>query len=134
MNWIILLAALFLIVTEALYDGLKMRGKHTFSARVELLYLIIVILIMFAFLLGIQTPFEYHFVPLWKVIVGYVFLRFAIFNLILNTVAGLKLSFVGTTKDTDKIMQWLMNKGVPRNFIAFGQFIAFLWGVSWLIY
>jgi len=134
MNLVILLAALFLIVTESFYEGFKMRGKRTISARIEFLYLAVVSVVFFAFLLGIQTPFVYHFVPLWNVIIGYVFLRFAIFNLILNTVAGLKLSFVGTTKDTDKIMQWLMSKGVPRSFIAFSQFIAFLWGVSWLIY
>lgn len=133
MNWIILISALFLIIVKAIYDGLKVRGWHTFSSRLEFLYLAVVTIVFFAWLAGLQSPFDFHYIEFWKIIGGFLLLRFAIFDLIWNIAAGQKLSFTGTTKDTDKVINWLMGKGVPMSFINYGRIIAFLWGVSWLL-
>lgn len=132
-NWTILLSAFFLIIVKAVYDGFKNRGWHTFSSRLETIYLAAVTVVFFAFLAEFQSPFDFHYIAFWKVIAGFVLLRFAIFDFIWNIAAGQPINFTGTTKDTDKVINWLMSKGVPMHFINYGRFIALLWGLSWLL-
>jgi len=133
MNWTILISALFLIIVKAVYDGFKSRGWHTFSSRLETFYLAVITIVFFAWLAGLLSPFNYHYTPFLRIIGGFLLLRFAIYNPFWNIAAVQKLSFTGTTKDTDKVINWLVSKGVPMHFINYGRFIALLWGLSWLL-
>jgi len=62
MNWTILILALFLIVCEAVYEGLAVRGKHLASELIEDIYTGLIIVIVSLWLSLVTT------VPLWKII------------------------------------------------------------------
>jgi len=97
MNWTILIA-LFLIVCEAVYEGLAIRGNHLASELIEDIYTGVVIVIV-SLWLSIVTN-----VPLWKIITGIVMIRFATFDIIWNISAGQRWYFYGETKLYDRIM------------------------------
>jgi len=125
-----LLLALFLILTEALYEGFKIRQKHILSATIEFIHRMIIILIAFAWVNGIT--FQYEVLPFTRVIIGFIFLRFGIFDVILNLSAGLKLYYIGSTKLFDKGLQWVISMwGMSPIWLL--RFIATFWGISWLI-
>jgi len=130
MNWSILIA-LFLIVFEAVYEGLAIRGKHLASEVVELVYRAVLILVLFAWVTGIKSIINID-VQFIRIIVGYVFLRFSIFDVIWNFAAGQPINFVGSTKLFDKFLQVIRNLW-GMNPIWFVRFIAGFWGVAWLL-
>jgi len=130
MNWIILIA-LFLIVFEAVYEGLLIRGKHIASELIELVYRAVLTLVLFAWVTGTKSIINTD-VQFIRIIVGYVFLRFSIFDPIWNLAAGQPINFVGSTKLFDKFLQEIRNLwGI--NSIWFVRFIAGFWGVAWLL-
>lgn len=60
----------------------------------------------------IALPFDKYYVPEWKLITGFIFVRFAIFDFAYNITSGLPLMFYGTTKLYDRIMAKLGNYGL----------------------
>lgn len=132
MNWIILLSTVVLISLEAVYEGLKVRRKHVASELIETVSRAIPYLLLPAWLFGIQSPFEVTPQAYLKVIVGMLFLRAAIFDIIFNKAAGLKLSYTGTTKLFDKLQQkitYLWGYGT----LQFIKAILGFWGTTWLL-
>jgi hypothetical protein len=128
-----LLLAIFLILFEATYEGLKTRGKHIASEMVEFLYLGGITLICFAWITGINYPFEINSAPYWKIIAGYVLLRFALFDLLFNIMCGVDIFYIGRRKFYDKVLQWLIDKGVQANLIWFARFICLCVALAWLL-
>ena len=98
MTLTIFILALFLIVFEAVYEGLLVRGKHLASELIEDIYRGAVIVII-SFWLSMVTT-----IPLWKIITGIVMVRFATFDIIWNISAGQRWYFYGETKLYDRIM------------------------------
>jgi len=131
MNWTILILALFLIVCEAVFEGLSIRGKHLASELIELVYRAVLTLVLFAWVTGIKSIINID-VQFIRVIIGYVFLRFSIFDPIWNLAAGQPINFVGSTKLFDKFLQEIRNLW-GMNSVWFVRFIAGFWGVAWLL-
>ena len=122
-----LLLALFLLL-EAVFEGLRTGGHYLASELVEVVYLAGITYVAFAWLNWQQkTSFYDRAGSFVKVLIGYLLLRFALFDVIWNISAGQDLFYYGTTKLYDRIMielggvGWLM-KGV-----------AGFWGLCWLL-
>lgn len=120
MTYQIFLIALFLITFEALQEGFKIRGRHTLSASIEFIYLAgMAVLIFMA----------------WKPILGLIFLRFAIFDGILNTVAGQPFFYIGTTKYYDRAWRWFfkITKFPENQWMGMWKLILGLIGLTLLL-
>jgi len=107
----ILLTAILLILLEGIYEGLKAGGHHIASASVEFVFLAMKYTIILAFMSGRTTPFKYPVIALWKIILGYVFLRFGLFDLVWNVSAGQDIFYMGNTKLYDIILSWFVEVG-----------------------
>lgn len=121
-----LLLALFLIIFEAVFEGLKTQGFHVASELVELVYLAVVTLVCFAWIN--RTPW-FTLIPMQsfiKLLIGYFLLRLALFDIIWNVAAGQDLLYYGTTKLYDRFM------GSLGAFAFIIKFTAFVWGIAWL--
>ena len=134
-----LLIALFLIIFEAVPDGLADRGKKALAGVLESVYLIVITLVIFALFNGIiLSKLALSLCDgyvIWRVLVGYALLRFAIFDLIYNLVRGnLPLSYIGTTKLFDRALNKIISKlKISMGLVIFARAIAFLWGFFWLM-
>ena len=125
----IILVAIFLILFEACFEGLKLAGFHIASELVEMVYLSGITLGLFAYFSGQKSwPYKSYFI---KILIGYVLLRFAIFDVIFNLSAGLSLNYIGDTKLFDKGLNWLREMwGMSP--VWFLRGIAGFWGITWL--
>jgi hypothetical protein len=128
-----LVLVIFLILFEATYEALKTKGKDIASEFVEFIYLAVTITICFAWINEIPFPFSITSAAFWKVIGGFVLLRFGIFDLIFNIVCGVNIFYIGKRKFYDKVLQWLINKGVQPNLIWFARFICVCISLAWLL-
>lgn len=108
-----LFVALFLIVFEAVSEGLALGGHKMLAGIIEAVKLVGVVFVIYAFFAGfrythtgLHTVAEYLFL-----VAGYFLLRFGIFDIIFNISAGQEVFFRGTTKLYDIIMERLGNWG-----------------------
>ena len=127
-----LLIALFLILFESIPEALYDRGKKTLSGVLEFIYLIVVTFAVFAVFNGLilRSPDT----CLWRVLVGYVLFRFAIFDLVYNLIRGNRLSYIGDTKFFDRKLNWLIERfKVAMGLIIFARCVAGFWGFAWLM-
>ena len=130
---IYLIAAIFLILFEAIPEGLRDRGKKTIAGVIEFIYLAAMTLAVFAWLTG-----QHHRPPdpnLWFVIAGYILLRYAIFDAAYNLARGNPLFYIGNTKIYDRLLGWFFRwSGINSDHLqAMFKFIALLIGVTWLM-
>ena len=122
-----LLLALFLILSEACFEGLRARGCLIASELVELVYLAGVSLMAFGWLNRKYIFKEIKADRYIVIIIGYFLLRFGLFDTAWNIAAGQSWDYYGGTKLYDRVMVQLgawgwMLKG-----------IAGLWGIAWLM-
>jgi hypothetical protein len=122
-----LILALLLIILEAVFEGLKVVGYHVASEIIEAIYLIIVSLMAFGWLNRKYIFKDIKADRFIIIIIGFLLLRFAIFDSIWNIAAGQPWNYHGTTKLYDKIMSSLGSWGWML------KAIAGLWGISWLM-
>ena len=128
----IILVAIFLILFEACFEGLHTGGHFIASEIVEFVYLAVITFCLFAYLMRIKLFKQQKPMMFWKIIVGYVLLRFALFDIVFNLSAGLSLNFIGDTKLFDQALQWIKDMwGMSP--IWFVKFVAGFWGTMWLI-
>ena len=132
----LLVVALFLILFEAIPEGLALGGHKTIAGVVEALYLTGITTVMFSFFMG----FRYGYTLPSKekivyVVLGYVFLRFAVFDGIYNTCAGLPFFYIGTTKLIDQAWQWFfaLTKFPEEAWLGIWKLILGLLGVTFLV-
>jgi uncharacterized membrane protein len=128
MNTSLLLLALFLIVFEAVYEGLKSRGKHIFSEMIEFVYRGVIVIGLFAFALGYQFPFYVVPVSLIKMVAAYILMRFGIFDVIWNISAGKEWNYIGLTKLYDRTLQ-----KIPGSVLYPVKFICLVVGIVWFL-
>lgn len=132
-----LLISLYLILSEVFAEAFKLKGKHIESAIIEWLYRAFVTIIVFAYVTGTRISFlqlnnSDQFV---KIIIGFLFVRFALFDPLYNIIIGENISYIGITKLWDKVLNWLFNKiRIASEHFLFIRFIFFVWGALWLIY
>ena len=124
----ILLLTILWHTLEAIADGLYDKGKKTISGIVEFIGKLITI--------GTTAYVTYGVVvgsidiPIWKLIAGFVFVRFLIFDFIYNVTRGLSLWYIGNTKIYDKVMIKLGTWGLFVKFCCGIVGIVFLIGLK----
>lgn len=125
-----ILFALFIIVFEAVPEALRDIGKKTFAGSFEFFYRIYVPAMTFLWMTEVSAFFHSREQSIWVLLIGYVLLRYGLFNIIYNAVRGdVPLFYIGTTKRFDKFLRSLK---IHPSLLAFSQAIAALWGLAWL--
>lgn len=133
--------ALFLIIFEAVPEGLALAGHKTIAGLIEFVFLAGVTLTVFAYFTqsyGKETKYNLHYSNFlqrffytqhnfWWYIAGYVLLRLALFDIIHNISAGLPIFYIGTTKLFDILIVKLASWG------WFMRFIGGIIGLTWLL-
>jgi len=76
----------------------------------------------------IALPFDGYYVPVIKLILGFIFVRFLVFDFAYNLTFGLKWNYYGTTKLYDRIMTSLGSWGLMMKVICGIMGIVFLMG------
>jgi hypothetical protein len=130
----LLIASLFLILFEAIHEGLALKGHKTIAGVIEGFYLVVVSTIVLLWVAGIVV-FGISAIPFIRIIAGFVLLRFAVFDIVFNAFAGLPLFFIGTTKLIDKFWQWFfgITKFPVTHFFFMVKLIALCIGLSFLL-
>jgi len=99
----VLIIALIVILTEAIGESLiKKRYPDSFIFEWWVQWIIAIALFVGWFIWALH--FDKYYVPVWKIITGFIFVRFAIFDIAYNLTSGLKWNYYGTTKLYDRIM------------------------------
>lgn len=126
---IYLFVALFLIVFEAVPEGLALGGHKTIAGVFEFVFLAGITLTVFGFFTKQCTCFKWitYNENYWYLVIGYVLLRFALFDIVYNISAVQPVFFIGTTKLFDIIMTKL------GAFVWVLKLLAFVWGTAWLL-
>jgi len=128
----ILLFCILFILFEAITEGLLKRfnkAQWLFNNYVQAVIatgLFIVWLFVFA------LPFDSYYVPTWKLITGFIFVRFLIFDPSFNLSAGLNINHIGTKKWYDKFLGLIRDMwGIST--IWFARIILGIIGVCFLL-
>jgi hypothetical protein len=125
----ILIYALIFILGESIGEGLLKRFN-----KAEWLFDNFIQWVVAIFLFGLWFIIAYHFdgyyVPVWKLIVGMISVRFALFDVIWNISRGVKWNYYGTTKLYDRILTKLGSWGYMMKVICGIVGIVFLMGWS----
>ncbi len=105
----ILLLAILFILFEAITEGILKR--HGLTEFIFLWWVQwIIALMLFAVWLLIVTGFE-NDIPLWKLICGFIFVRFLLFDTAWNLSCGVRWNYYGNKKLYDRIMISLASWG-----------------------
>lgn len=129
-----IVAALFLIIFEAVYEGLRDRGKKTIAGVIEFIYLSVITLIVYAWLSG-YLIFHVNNPLFILTIGGYVLVRYALFDPVYNKCRGNDLWYIGNTKIYDKLLGWFFRwtKFPKEDFLPWTRLIALAIGIVWLL-
>ena len=128
----ILLAAYIIDFIEAVTEGLLKRFNSSineviFDAWIQW----VIALMMFGIWFVWAIHFDGYYVPTWKMITGFIMVRFAIFDVTINLAWGQKWYYYGTTKLYDRIMYELGSWGWMMKFFVLGPVgICFLLGIE----
>lgn len=122
----ILLLSILTNALEAIYEGLYDSGKKTIAGILEFIQKIVGVATVAYVTSGILTH-DIN-IPIWKLIVGFIAIRFLIFDYIYNAVRKLPLDYRGRTKLYDKI-----TSKVPGHFLFFVKFIVGVLGAAFLL-
>jgi len=108
----LLIIAIAIILIEAIGEGLLKRFNSPINEIIFDAWIQWVIALMFFgswFIWAIH--FDGYYVPTWKMITGFILVRFAIFDVAINLAWGQKWNYYGTTKLYDRIMYELGSFG-----------------------
>jgi len=130
---LILLAAIFLIVFEAIPEALALRGHKTVAGIIEFVYRAVITVVFFGWLMGLC--FSHYGYSVYYSIGGYLLLRFALFDIVYNLTADLPIFYIGCTKLSDKFWQKFFSwSHFPVGaFFGMLKFICVVIGVVWLL-
>lgn len=99
----ILSYAILFILSEAITEGILKRfnkAQWLFNGFVQW----VTAIVLFILWLIIALRFDGYYVPVWKLVTGFIFVRFMIFDVAYNLANGQKWNYYGTTKLYDRIM------------------------------
>jgi hypothetical protein len=126
----LLFTAILFIAFEAIAEGLAKRFNFAddfiFDAWVQW----VIALLLFGGWLVIALQFNEYFVPVVKLILGFVFVRFAIFDIAWNLSRGVEWNYYGTTKLYDRVMYELGEWGWMAKGICGLVGVVFLLGIE----
>jgi len=112
----LLITALIIILTEAIGEGILKRFKPASFVFDKYIQWVIAI---FLFALWFILAYHFCYVPIWKLLAGFVFVRFAIFDISYNLSNGQKWNYYGTVKWYDRTMAKLGSFGWFMKFVVF---------------
>lgn len=104
-KYMLLLLAILFILFEAVSEGLLKRfslADFIFNNFIQWL----IAIFLFALWFVIAYNFDNYYVETWKLITGFVFVRFGIFDIAYNLSNGQKWNYYGKTKLYDRIMYY----------------------------
>jgi hypothetical protein len=102
----ILLTVLIIILFEAITEGLLKKhhlAEFIFNWWMQWIIAFDLFCVWFLFALN----YDNYYVPIWKILLGFVFVRFAVFDIAWNLSAGQVWNYYGTTKLYDRVMYYL---------------------------
>jgi hypothetical protein len=103
-------------------DGLRWIGKQVAHHTVEIIRE------------GVWLSLVAYFMGNWMIIPMYIFARIAIFDPIINLVAGKGLNYVGSSSLYDRLLKWFGSTvKEPGHLIWVIRALAFIWLVVWII-
>lgn len=123
----LLFTAILFISFEAIAEGLAKRfnfADEIFDAWVQW----VIALLLFGVWFIVSIHFDGYYVPVWKIVTGFVFVRFAIFDVLWNLSRGVEWNYYGTSKWYDRVMYELGSFGWFLKAIAGAVGIVFLMG------
>jgi hypothetical protein len=123
----LLFTAILFIAFEAIAEGLAKRFNFADDFLFDAWVQWVIALLLFGVWFIVSIHFDGYFVPVWKIVTGFVFIRFAIFDVLWNLSRGVEWNYYGVTKLYDKIMTVLGSWGWMV------KAIAAVWGISWLL-
>ena len=126
------LLILFFIISEAIYEALYDKGQKDVSAIVEFAHKACMILFVVAHLGGAGWAFGLYTDSPGYLLVGWILLRFALFDSMYSLVRGKGILYFGTVKAYDKIMFKILEKS-GLLMVLFFKFIALAWGLAWVM-
>lgn len=116
---VLLLTIVILTLLEAVHEGLVERGLKTFGGLVEFIKLAF-IAAMIPFYMG-YGHYDYYFSDwrhlMWFLvpfIIGWMCIRYALFDFIHNAAAGWNLYHIGTTKLYDRVLSWFLDEKIAQ--------------------
>ena len=114
-----LLTAIIVILIESVTEGLLKRFNSPINEIIFDVWIQWVIALMF-FLIWLiwAVHFDGYYVPVEKMIIGFVFVRFATFDVTWNLARGVKWNYYGVTKWYDRVMYDLGSFGWMLKVIA----------------
>jgi hypothetical protein len=125
----ILLTALIIILFEAITEGLfKKHHLAEFIFKWWMQWIIALVLFGAWFLFAYN--FNGYYVTTLKLILGFVFVRFAVFDIAWNLSSGQMWNYYGTTKIYDRVMYYLGGWGWFAKLILGIVGIVFLLGIN----
>lgn len=107
---ILLITAIAVILFEAIGEGILKRFKLA-SFIFDLWVQWVIAIFLFALWFIWAYHFDGYYVPVAKLIIGFIFIRFAIFDIAWNLARGVKWNYYGTTKWYDRVMTELAEWG-----------------------
>lgn len=123
-QWICL-ALIGVMAIDAIGDGLRMRGRQVMHHMAEVVGVALWFVIWFS--MDVSGRF---FDIIWM----YVLIRIALFDVIVNLVAGQRVSYVGKSSLYERLLtqfsSWLREPGM---LIWVLRVIALVWWVAWFI-
>jgi hypothetical protein len=118
---VLLATIVILTVFEAVHEGLVERGKKTIAGLIEFVKLAVIATLP-VFYMG-YMDYDYYYSDwrhlFWFLVpyyIGWMCIRYAIFDFIHNAAAGWNLYHIGTTKLYDRILSWWVDEKIatPR--------------------
>lgn len=128
----ILLLTILINSVEAIIEALIEKYNDKLSKKIRSVHLLIVALVFALWFVLVNGTSS---IPLWKLITGFVFIRFAIYDLVWNITTKLcgtniPITYYGTTKLYDRLMTRLGSFGWWLKICAGVVGTAFLLGLK----
>ena len=99
-----MLIILCLTALEAIYEGLYDKGIKALSGVIELIYKVILYASLILMIQNINLFNSINKPGILEMVIGFLFVRFALFDMIYNITRGNPLFYLGTTKLYDRIL------------------------------
>jgi hypothetical protein len=119
---IVSLILIGIVSLDAIGDGLRWIGKQVAHHAVEIVRELI------------WLSLVAYFMDNWTIITMYMTARIALFDPIINLVAGKPIGYAGESSIYDKLLRWFSGKvKEPGHLIWVIRALAALWFIAWIL-
>jgi len=119
---IVSLVLLGIVILDAVGDGLRWRGKQVAHHAVEILRE------------AIWLAMVAYFMDNYFIITMYITARIALFDPVINLIAGKPIGYAGNSSIYDRLLRWFSGKvKEPGHLIWVIRALALIWFVAWIL-